>query len=650
MSEAVARPIEPAPGRAPGPSPSPSPSPAADAPGGAVVLRLTEAAWGLVLLGLLGWLGWAAAVSRVDNYDSYDVICNARHLLGRTPEMIAHRPPLLAAMMIPSELARERWGLHPLDVRPYHAAMALIHAGYLLVCAWGLRRAARTLTGPGREARGSAAALIAFVAAVPSFLFFSYAPFLSHDLAPGAVLLAMLLLADRYAQRPTWGVWAAMVALGAAGPLIKQTYALFWLAIVAAYGVLAFVGSKPRGDAFRPWAGLLAGAAVSAAIVWLVIAWSLGAAFPETAWLLRPLEQVKRNLSFYRDPQSLFPAWLYARNAWAYGWVTIALLPPGLALACRGPSLLRAAGIVWLLCVAAMHAVSLRELRYLAYLAPLSALLLIPPLLVLFNGPRWRAGLALVLVGVGLALDAGQSLPESLKPGQAFYRRSELLDLLGPLFEGKDPPRRPLVINWPVLSLTPGPSPFAGDRYHRMFHFGHDHLRILLGYRREDIRAVPPDFDLRRIGVPPAGSAMVLSSAVLVNPRSWNPAPPVALTTLKQAACVAIELPLTYDAGRGWIDPEERPVQWELRSLSDGAGDAGAVGDRKALVLASPTLNQRLRRCVQPVLWIASTKRSLRALPDGTMEVQGVGTLPGPELREASLHGFEVRSELRYSR
>ena len=133
MSEAVARPIEPAPGRAPGPSPSPSPSPAADAPGGAVVLRLTEAAWGLVLLGLLGWLGWAAAVSRVDNYDSYDVICNARHLLGRTPEMIAHRPPLLAAMMIPSELARERWGLHPLDVRPYHAAMALIHAGYLLV-------------------------------------------------------------------------------------------------------------------------------------------------------------------------------------------------------------------------------------------------------------------------------------------------------------------------------------------------------------------------------------------------------------------------------------------------------------------------------------------------------------------------------------
>jgi hypothetical protein len=196
------------------------------------------------------------------------------------------------------------------------------------------------------------------------------------------------------------------------------------------------------------------------------------------------------------------------------------------------------------------------------------------------------------------------------------------------------------VINWPVLSFTPGPSPFAGDRYHRIFHFGHDHLRLLLGYRREDIKAVPADFDLRRIGVPPAGSAMVLSSGVLVNPRSWNPTPPVALATLRQAACVAIELPLRHDPARGWIDGEGSPALLERRDL----------GDRRALVIASPTLNQRLRRCIQPVLWIAGAKRALRAQPDGTMEVLGDATPPGPELGEASLHGFEVRSELRYSR
>ena len=66
---------------------------------------------------------------------------------------------------------------------------------------------------------------VAFAAAIPTYMFFSQAPFLSHDIAPGGVLLWMLFLGHEYLEQPRLARWILLVLLGAAVALMKPIYA-----------------------------------------------------------------------------------------------------------------------------------------------------------------------------------------------------------------------------------------------------------------------------------------------------------------------------------------------------------------------------------------------------------------------------------------
>lgn len=63
--------------------------------------------------------------------------------------------------------------------------MALAHLIHLLGC-WRLI---------SRIHGANAAGVLGFILAVPTLLFFSYAPFVSHDIFPGVIALGMLVLA-----------------------------------------------------------------------------------------------------------------------------------------------------------------------------------------------------------------------------------------------------------------------------------------------------------------------------------------------------------------------------------------------------------------------------------------------------------------------
>ena len=153
--------------------------------------------------------------------------------------------------------------------------------------------------------------LLAWVAAVPCFLFLSYAPFINHDLLPGSVLLAMIWLADDYLRRPSLRTWGLLVALGAFAALIKVIFAVFWFAVLVAIGLVLLLRRDPaEGGSLREWIGLGCGAALSALLTWIGMAWSMTTLVPDVPFWIRPYEQ----LAFHRP-----------RGRWGPGLPALAL-------------------------------------------------------------------------------------------------------------------------------------------------------------------------------------------------------------------------------------------------------------------------------------------------------------------------------------
>ena len=141
----------------------------------------------LVVIGVVAaWLFAAAVLVQIEYYDGLSAISNARYFLGLSTFYFFDRGPLMAWVQMPSEALKSWLSLHPLDVRAHHAAMALVHLAYVVVVF-------RALTG---QFGHSWSTLIAFLTGITSYVFFSYAPFLSHDLAPGALLIWMLIWSE----------------------------------------------------------------------------------------------------------------------------------------------------------------------------------------------------------------------------------------------------------------------------------------------------------------------------------------------------------------------------------------------------------------------------------------------------------------------
>jgi hypothetical protein len=436
----------------------------------------------------------AAALLRVEYHDGYDAIANARYLLGTVADYNPNRTPMMSILLLPAEWVAKAVSLPPLSVWPQHLLMALLHIGYLIAVYVMICRV---------HGRGLAT-LAAFAATIPSVAFWSYAPFISHDILPGVLLLGMVLGAVRLVSQPSVRLWILLVLLGACAALIKQTFGLFWVGIFLA----ALLDCELRKQ-WRVLAMLLAGAVASGALTWLTLGWVLAGAWPETMLLLRPLRQ----LSHLQQQAVSVPWWLYLGNAPVYGWCAVAAIIPALALARRQGRVLKFAAICWLVGALAMQLLGYKEVRYLLFLAPLSALILVP---VFQAAARHRH---LLVIGAALlVVDLGRASWEAVRLSDSFFLTGPVHDILEPLRTPQGKRRVPLYMSNQLLSYRDDTrAPFRGDRYHRMYHFSPSHAQRLLGYGPGEIFAIDPKA-LPQIAMEQAGAALLRTNRLIFNP------------------------------------------------------------------------------------------------------------------------------------
>ena len=431
----------------------------------------------LLLLSALGlWLAAAAWLVNVEYGDGYSTVANADYLLGTSDAWFWQRGPMMALLLVPGEWLAQRLGLTPLDVRPHHAVMALLHLLYL-VGVWRLL-SARFGSNP--------ATLLGWLAAIPTLVFFSYAPFISHDILPGLLVLWLLRISARFPERSgafDLGLFFALVSMLV---LIKQTYAVVPAAILLAR--LGALLSARRLTAVELRAGLLlvASAVAAGAFCWVVYAAFSAARFPEVPFLLRPLaiiDEIGNAYEGYAELSEIFYSWVYLRNVSAYGILAMTLLLPGLVMAWRGGSTeWRQLALCWLLLLAVMQWTPFKEVRYLGFLAPLSAALIIPVIaLALGRGLAYRA-----LLGVVLLADVARVVPEAARITQPYYQDGvtgffePLADVRYrdvPIFFGK---------GW-LSFIAPDPRAFVGDSFHRIVEMHIEQVRALYHLPRERV-------------------------------------------------------------------------------------------------------------------------------------------------------------------
>ena len=223
-----------------------------------------------------------------------------------------------------------------------------------------------------------------------------------------------------------------LVVAGTLAPLVKQTFGVFWIAVLAAH----LVPTLLRADAehrtsVRALGWLAGGALTSALFAWATYAIVLASWAPDVPAWLRPYRNLQHLAQVYDGTDAAFPLWIYIRNLWAYGRVTTLLLIPGLALSLAGSRLQRRVGYAWMTAVVLIHAMPLREVRYLAFVAPLSAFVIAPAVAIL---GRHKTGS--LLVAALLLLDVHGAAMEASRVGTAFYRESPVRTLLEPLVDG----------------------------------------------------------------------------------------------------------------------------------------------------------------------------------------------------------------------
>lgn len=432
----------------------------------------------------VSWLAVSVQLVQIDLYDGYTTIVNSQYFLGISESYSWQRGPLLGLFLVPAEWLAQQLDLHPLDVRPHHALMALLHAVYLA----GTWQLLRTHFGT------TSITLTAYLAAIPTFAFFSYAPFVSHDIIPGLMALLLVVMAYGFMQAPSAGRWFLLFALGAALALLKQTYALVWVAVLAACFVQYIAGSPGRVRPLQPLLLLAAAAIASGVVCWLTYAALMAERFPYTPFLLRPLEIVHAVSLLYLhegEPKDVFYQAIYLRNLSAYGLAAVPLVLPGLAMSLfqRG-TLLQSVAIVWLLLLVLMQLTPFKEVRYLIFLAPLTAVLLIPVLQRLW---ALRKAYRLGVVGL-LILNAAYVIPEAARVGHPFYQVG-VSKFLAPI--SADATTSGTIYFERYLSfVSPEKTAFFGDRYHRITHLDAELIGALFGipaarFRRLDMSQLP---------------------------------------------------------------------------------------------------------------------------------------------------------------
>ncbi len=458
---------------------------------------------------LAGWLAWAAVMVNIDFDDGYATIANSQHFLGISSGLFWERGPGMAWLLLPAEWLAHALALHPLDVHLHHATMALLIGFYLVATWWILQR----------EFGARVPTLLAFLAALLTPVFFSYAPFISPDIFPGVLVLLLLRLASDLIDQGGRRRWWLLVAIGALLALIKQVYALVWCAVLLSQLIVALALPRAERAGAHRAAALASAALASGAITFLVYSVLLTDSFPDSSFWERPFkvpEIVGQMYEIDGGAAVVFYPWIYLRNLSAYGIMALLALPAGLLLSWRhGSAFQRSAVVSLVFLLACMQLISFKEVRYLALLAPLLAVVIVPAFVIVWEQrprARWLV-LALVL------LDVARNLPEAARLRDPFYRDA-MTGFLAELPSAKDLGSR-LFVDRPLSFIAPDRTAFYADRYHRITHLG-PQLRVLYGFSPEQWRQLGNAGELDQTQLR-AGDYLLMSTNVAVRSKPFLP-------------------------------------------------------------------------------------------------------------------------------
>ena len=524
--------------------------------------RLFFLLWAVVTI----WLLAAGLTNQGETGDGYQSVVNTRFLLGDATFWYVQRGPLNTFLLLPAEIARQVFDLHPMDVRPYHMMTTLIHSGFLLGV-WFLLRQQYPAHGQAR--------LLVFVSTILSLMFYAWSVQISPDILPGLMFLSMILLTQRWFEQRMAGqsgnkVLFGIIALGVAGPLIKPTYVIFWITVWV-YAAIAFLRTYwaqarqashhsdhlPRVTFNDLWRFSTAGGA-SALAVWFAYAAHASYLNPDP-FLIRPIS-FAREIYGQIEADKLpiyFPWYIYLINLHNFGLATLALVTGLLATKipyCRkrlkqltstettttnddSPPRTHEPGtpetgavaaqrvcnqndrrqryrhsfqlFCLVFCLVFMHVTSYREVRYLMYLMPLLALILTPVLYTLLSWKKELRALILVL----LLVDYVRIIPFALAQVTlgSHLNIQKLFDVANSI---TDRDKNKVLVS-PVISFALFPdSPIIGDRYH-----GYYHLTGLLFFNLFEskyiVKSLPYNFGFRYDDLTP-GDAIVYANHQLV--------------------------------------------------------------------------------------------------------------------------------------
>lgn len=413
------------------------------------------------------WLIYSALVLDIEYYDSFDVILNAHYFLGEYPAYLAHKAPMLAIIMIPALWISKLLQLEALNLIVYHIEMAVLHITYLSVIFYLL------IQIYGKKIP----VIIAFTAAVLNFVFFSYGMFMNIDIFPGLLFFLMVLLSVSFQEKTSWTKWILLVLIGSIAASLKQTFGLFWVAVLIAHSVNLLIEKNWSKKSWITFLLLSLGSVSSFILYILLMCFVLHDSHMQGSFFSNPFIQILNFTKEYTNPDMIPPIWIYAINFPFYGILTTLLIIPGIILGLKSKDpLQRSLAVCWIAAFVFMHIICRREVRYIAFLAPISACLIIGPISYLIKKPRYLYLMLLILI-----IDIISAGIEAGRITKTFYQKSQLKQFLSPL---KQTTNNICIINDYLCFIPPIKPAFLIDHYHRKFHFSPYHIKF---FCRKDI-------------------------------------------------------------------------------------------------------------------------------------------------------------------
>lgn len=455
---------------------------------------------------IIFWLFSSAFLTHGEYGDGYNTISNGRYLYGDSLDYFSQRGPLAALAMWPVELFIDWVEWNSFDIRPYHIYSAFLHSLYLFGCFILLKS-----IFPGQFKNASVAPLLTLVSAIMSVTFYAFAPYLNHDIIPGMLFLLMIYLCHCWLDKPTYKIALWLVLIGSAVTFIKQTYALFWSAIII-YALVAYVlhWDKQRVSG-QKLTILFVLAVISGILSWFGWGLWLVNVSPGESILIRPWLLIQTIFMLY-DPAELvsaLPRDLYLRNLYNYGIVAMLLVIPGLINAFyRKDACLRMVAVCWLTGVAFMQFIAFKEVRYLLFLAPLTAVLIFP-IIQLVLKTRLLTTILIVL----LLIDQfrGWQLVTKQLISTAGINVSRFMN--APENKGR------MIVSKNLSFVYMADSPLYQDPYHGIYHLAAWHVYLMLENKVDVIDFENPQ-ELEQIDIK-AGDRLYYANVVVLRQSPW---------------------------------------------------------------------------------------------------------------------------------